>query len=87
MPYIFIGNVFSEIFELNSYTEDVISGCAQLANHKIWKPLDSKKMTLMDFYISGLCHQATFIKKKIFRDLMYDEKLKIVADSSSLFRH
>ena len=55
-------NVFSEIFELNSYTEDVISGCAQLANHKIWKPLDSKKMTLMDFYISGLCHQATFIK-------------------------
>ena len=35
-------NVFSEIFELNSYTEDVISGCAQLANHKIWKPLDSK---------------------------------------------
>ena len=74
-------NVFSEIFELNSYTEDVISGCAQLANHKIWKPLDSKKMTLMDFYISGLCHQATFIKKKIFRDLMYDEKLKIVADS------
>lgn len=47
-------NVFSEIFELNSYTEDVISGCAQLANHKIWKPLDSKKMTLMDFYISGI---------------------------------
>ena len=72
-------NVFSEIFELNSYTEDVISGCAQLANHKIWKPLDSKKMTLMDFYISGFCHQATFIKKKFFRDLLYDEKLKIVA--------
>ena len=56
-------NVFSEIFELNSYTEDVISGCAQLANHKIWKPLDSKKMTLMDLYPVYVIKQPSLRKK------------------------
>lgn len=74
-------HTFSAIFELNNYKEDIISGGAQLANGKVWRPLECDKLTLMDFYISGLCHQATFIRKKIFGYLMYDENLKIVADS------
>lgn len=40
-----------------------------------------EKLSFSDMYFGTLCHQATFIKRKLFDKVgMYDENLKIVSD-------
>ncbi len=61
---------------------DIVSGIALLdESNKCWKPFEEKKLCLMYFYLQGLCHQATFIKRILFNNCLYDEKLRIVSDS------
>ena len=73
--------VLSNIFS-SEQNADIISGIALTGkNEKKWKPIKEKDLCLMFFYTSGLCHQATFIKKDLFKNCLYDENLKIVSDS------
>jgi glycosyltransferase involved in cell wall biosynthesis len=71
-----LSNVFKQ--EMN---EDVISGIAKIDNRMDWKPISKDKLSLFYFYVAGLCHQATFIKRELLLKNPYDENLRIVSDS------
>lgn len=72
-------NVLNCVFQTNQ-TADVLTGIAKTENG-LWIPVTNEKLSLYHFYVSGLSHQATFIKTILQKKLQYDEKLSIVADS------
>lgn len=71
--------VLSEVFE-HDYEEDVISGIGHVGKD-LWIPIKKEEISLFHFFISGLCHQATFIKTDVLRKIPYDETQPIVGDS------
>lgn len=72
-------NVLSSVFS-KEYDADVISGIAHIGN-QIWMPIKKSEISLFRFFIGGLCHQATFIKRNLLLEMPYDEKQPIVGDS------
>lgn len=82
------GDVFFDNFTLNKFNkqnfyEDLIYGNAKFLNNnnKITDFLTPNELTFYYFYTTSLCHQATFIKKKLFIDYeLYNEENKIVSD-------
>lgn len=72
-------NVLSSVFSTN-YNEDIISGIAHVGSKK-WLPIKKTDISLFQFFIGGLCHQATFIKKDLLLKKPYDESQPIVGDS------
>ena len=69
--------VLAEIFSENQ-SKDIISGIALTGNEKKWLPAKEIDLCLMYFYTTGLCHQATFIKKEHdipFPDISYSAML------------
>ena len=42
--------------------------------------IEAKQVTMFHFFLSTLPHQGCFIRKELFDNHLYDEKLKIVAD-------
>lgn len=59
--------------------EDILAGFFYIGKEKLWGPRSSK-IGLVDFINGSLGHQASFIKKDLFKLQLYDESLKIVAD-------
>lgn len=72
-------NVLSSVFSAE-YDADIISGIAHIGN-KIWMPIRKSDISLFRFFIGGLCHQATFIRRELLVKIPYDEKQPIVGDS------
>lgn len=75
----FDDNVLSSVFS-NQYNADIISGIAYVGNKK-WNPISENDLSLFQFFIGGLCHQATFIKRYLLIETPYDEKQPVVGDS------
>ena len=58
---------------------DIISGQVErMDNHQLLRIYDES--ILMQLYQNTLNHQGTFIKRRLFDDLRYDENYKIVSD-------
>jgi glycosyltransferase involved in cell wall biosynthesis len=81
--------VLEKVFNTN-YIEDIITGnflkqypknAIVDKGHAYDRAKEGKSLTLFDFFISNIPHQATFIKRKLFdRYGLYDENYKIVSD-------
>ena len=58
---------------------DIISGQVErMDNHQLLRVYDNN--ILKQLFYSTLNHQGTFIKSKLFDDMMYDESYRIVSD-------
>ncbi|OYP64153.1 glycosyltransferase family 2 protein [Prevotella sp. P3-122] len=57
-------------------------------NHAVGSDIHTspRNVTCRYMFITALYHQATFIKAKTFKDQLYDEHLKIVADWAHMFK-
>jgi glycosyltransferase involved in cell wall biosynthesis len=81
--------ILNEIFNMN-YAEDIITGNflkqypkKEIVDkgHAYHRAKEGKNLSLFDFFVSNIPHQATFIKRKLFdRYGLYDENYKIVSD-------
>lgn len=70
--------VLQKVSDLKS-AADIISGqVVRMDNHELLRHYE--KSIFMQLYLDTLNHQGTFIKRTLFRDLLYDESLKIVSD-------
>lgn len=71
-------NVLRDVFQLQ-IDADIISGNAvQMGNNNLVREYNEN--LFWQLYYGTLNHQATFIRRNLFVDLKYDEKLKIVSD-------
>lgn len=71
-------DVLQKVSDIKSVA-DIISGQAvRMDNNELLRHYD--KSIFMQLYRDTLNHQGTFIKRTLFRDLSYDESLKIVSD-------
>lgn len=71
-------NVLQTIDDIHS-SADIITGQAiRMDTNELLRQYD--KNLLMQLYLDTLNHQATFIKRELFKDTCYDESLKIVSD-------
>lgn len=71
-------NVLQQVDDLHLDT-DIISGQVErMDNHQLLRIYDES--ILMQLYQDTLNHQGTFIKRKLFNNLKYDENYKIVSD-------
>lgn len=64
--------------------KDIISGIAFLDKLKWYAPKESD-LSVTFFLKKSLNHQATFIKRDLFKDRLYDTDLKIASDSIFFF--
>ncbi len=76
-------SVLETIFE-PGYTEDILYGDVnyEFENNR-FEPArigSEEKITMAYFYRHMFPHQASFIRKELFSEEMYDETLKIIAD-------
>lgn len=81
--------VLEKVFNTN-YSEEIITGnflkqypkkAIVDKGHAYHRAKEGKSLTLFDFFISNIPHQATFIKRKLFNQYgLYDENYKIVSD-------
>ena len=86
--------VLSNVFE-KDYTEDIITGnIIEVHSNKTTlrkgrpyvREQEGKCLTAFDLFAGSLFHQATFIRRKLFDQYgLYDEKYKIVSDSTFFF--
>lgn len=69
-------NVLKEI--LQYLDSDIVTGKIYYEGgpHGFWKD----NVTMLDFFKGSLEHQASFIKKELFSNKLYDESFKIIAD-------
>ncbi|MDR1682035.1 MAG: glycosyltransferase [Candidatus Symbiothrix sp.] len=83
-------NVLTQTFS-RSYPEDMLTGSivreypnGKKVMEKGWayvREKQGRQMTLFDFFVGYLPHQATFIRKKVFEQYgLYDEQNRIVSD-------
>lgn len=79
--------VLLEVFSCKMCNVDVIAGIALIEGKKRWVPYGEKDLSLMYFYLWGICHQATFIRRKLFEKEMYDENLRIASDSKFFIKN
>lgn len=71
-------NVLQTIDDIHS-SADIITGQAiRMDTNELLRQYD--KNLLIQLYLDTLNHQATFIKRELFKDTCYDESLKIVSD-------
>lgn len=71
-------NVLQTIDDIH-FSADIITGQAiRMDTNELLRQYD--KNLLMQLYLDTLNHQATFIKRELFKDTCYDESLKIVSD-------
>lgn len=71
-------NVLQKVDDVHS-SADIISGQAvRMDTNELLRHYD--KNLLMQLYHDTLNHQATLIKRDLFKDTCYDENLKIVSD-------
>ena len=71
-------NVLSIIANLNSQA-DIISGQVErIDNQSLLRKYHEK--ILLQLWRDTLNHQGTFIKRSLFKDILYDESFKIVSD-------
>ena len=72
-----------EVFKLSDES-DIIYGDVILTQQdleKKWVQKHPDDLTFLTFYMGGICHQAAFIKRKLFEDHgLYDESYKIMSD-------
>lgn len=64
---------------------DVVSGIAFISN-QIWIPAKNSDLSLTFFIKKSLCHQSTFVKRVLFDNCLYDDKLKIASDTLFFFQ-
>ena len=79
----FIKDILLQIFQFH-FTEDILYGniiqsYADRILRRVQYP-NEKEISLFYFYQTTLCHQASFIKKKLLATKMYSEEYKIVSD-------
>ena len=87
-------NVLENVFRKN-YLEDIITGnIIEVHSDKTTlrkgrpyvREQEGKSLTAFDLFAGSLFHQATFIRRKLFDQYgLYDEKYKIVSDSTFFF--
>lgn len=74
--------VLQTIFDKQS-TSDIIVGKDYHYNaytQQGFSTILPPRISMLTFYIQTLPHQSSFFKRELFRDSLYDESLKIVAD-------
>jgi len=61
---------------------DIIIGKYHKSNESVPWYFLFDEVSMLDLYVGAFCHQASFIRKKLFTNTntLYDENLKIVAD-------
>jgi glycosyltransferase involved in cell wall biosynthesis len=74
--------VLEEVEKLITGNHDIYYGdYIQVSRDNTVKITFPEKLTFSFFYLCTLCHQATFIKRKLFEDIfLYNEKYKIASD-------
>ena len=73
-------------FVEKEWEEDVIAGDVLFDNKIVKHHIDDKDFDFDYMYNGAFCHQATYIKRKLFAQYgMYDESLRIVSDWKFLF--
>lgn len=75
--WLYQDSTLEEVFVLNP-CEDVVYGYNMEYTGHIHIP--PKKLDMLHFYRSTICHQATFIKSSLFIDCLYDESYRVVSD-------
>ena len=88
-------NVLDDVFR-EDYIEDIITGNIIEVHSKkttlrkgrpYVREQEGKSLTAFDLFAGSLFHQATFIRRKLFDQYgLYDEKYKIVSDSTFFFK-
>lgn len=78
-------NTLSTIFQGKKYSAPILRGvqvCVEPTGDTFrWNNFGNRDLTLYDFFVDGLRHQATFISNSLFKKYgLYDEKYKIVSD-------
>lgn len=74
--------VLQNIFDKQS-TSDIIVGKDYHYNPETQQGFSTilpPRISMLTFYIQTLPHQSSFFKRELFKDTLYDESLKIVAD-------
>jgi glycosyltransferase involved in cell wall biosynthesis len=69
--------ILSEIFN-KEYEEDILSGNVHTDKGNVYS--SPEEVTMEFFYNGTLPHPASFIRKNLFEDNLYDETLKIIGD-------
>lgn len=71
----------------NQYSSDVVYGNAMYVDQHggLHKKVDPDQLSLSFFYTLTICHQATFMKKELFADSLYDESFRIASDWAKWF--
>ncbi len=59
---------------------DLIVGKYHKSNEPIPWSFLYEDVSMLDLYVGTFCHQATFIKRTLFKKHLYDENLNLVAD-------
>jgi Glycosyltransferases involved in cell wall biogenesis len=62
------------------FHEDIINGKHWAGNQNHLLGHFSSSITMLDFVRSSISHQASFIRRALFENNLYDESLKIVSD-------
>jgi len=81
-------NVLDNVFK-NEFSADVIYGNLRVMSGEkhIGTSKGNHKTTFLDIYSSIIKHQASFIKRDLFKKYgLYDESLKVVADWAFFFK-
>lgn len=81
----FNSETLTNIFHNKEYLAPILRGiqiCIRPSGETFrWNNFGDRDLTLYDFYVDGLRHQATFIAQSLFEKYgLYDEKYKIVSD-------
>lgn len=76
------GHVLADVFSYGSEADFIVG------NHIVGQDVhfSPEEVTCRYMFRTALYHQATFIKASNFKDQLYDERFKIVADWAHMFR-
>ena len=73
-----------EIFFSKINSSDIVYGDIILYNNdgskNLLKTKAAEEITMAYFFSNTICHQGALIKRELFKEILYDETLKIVAD-------
>lgn len=76
----FDNNVLSAVIN-EAINEDIVTGkFVNSDTPDIIRGLKDSNITFISLYDEFLCHQATFFKRTLFKNRLYDETFKLVAD-------
>lgn len=75
---LYCNSILSQVFSTNHISDIILGQVERKDNHQLLRKYQSN--IFMQLYTDTLNHQASFIKRSLFKDKLYDESLRIVSD-------